>query len=280
VPRRWPLASTFARHGTVMVLSAGVGGLQKEATAAMSEHSDMTPSAAAGWYADPLGRHERRYWDGAAWTDHIVDGTTQGTDPVSGPPVATGQAAQTASAAPAAVVPATPRPGRSANRVAGCVIAAAGGAAMIAGTYLTWVSASVGIRATGWDYYRMQSQMHAGVFMTAGSMFTKTSPLLTGLTTLIVGIAIVVLALMILALPASQAATGQTRKRDVNPVLAALVLLLAVCALVGGVWNLVTYFTTGPHSGVSAGAGLYVVAAGGIAGLSGLVRAVSHRTVV
>jgi Protein of unknown function (DUF2510) len=264
-----------------MVLSAGVGGLQKEATAAMSEPSDMTPSAAAGWYADPLGRHERRYWDGAAWTDHVVDGTTQGTDPVNGPPVATGQAAQAASAASVAAVPAMPRLSRSANRVAGCVIAVAGGVAMIVGTYLSWVSAaSAGLRATGWDYYRMHSEMHYSVFVTAGSMFTKTSPSLTGLSTLVIGIVLVVLAVLVLALPSSQAVTGRASKRDVNPALAALVLLLAICVLVGGVWNLVTYFTTGPHSGVSAGAGLYVVAAGGIAGFSGLVRAVSHRTVV
>jgi hypothetical protein len=25
------------------------------------------------WYADPSGRHELRYWDGSAWTDHVSD---------------------------------------------------------------------------------------------------------------------------------------------------------------------------------------------------------------
>lgn len=33
------------------------------------------PAAAypAGWYADPRGRHEQRYWDGQAWTSHVAD---------------------------------------------------------------------------------------------------------------------------------------------------------------------------------------------------------------
>ena len=30
--------------------------------------------AAAGWRPDPSGRHDERYWDGGAWTDHVVDG--------------------------------------------------------------------------------------------------------------------------------------------------------------------------------------------------------------
>jgi hypothetical protein len=27
----------------------------------------------AGWFADPAGRHQARYWDGGAWTDHVAD---------------------------------------------------------------------------------------------------------------------------------------------------------------------------------------------------------------
>ena len=29
------------------------------------------PSAPSGWYADPLGRGEHRFWDGSSWTDHV-----------------------------------------------------------------------------------------------------------------------------------------------------------------------------------------------------------------
>lgn len=35
----------------------------------------------AGWYADPSGRFELRYWDGAAWTEHVSRAGQQETDP-------------------------------------------------------------------------------------------------------------------------------------------------------------------------------------------------------
>jgi uncharacterized protein YxjI len=38
------------------------------------------------WYPDPLHRHQLRYWDGQAWTDHVSDHGIQGTDPVAAPP--------------------------------------------------------------------------------------------------------------------------------------------------------------------------------------------------
>ena len=33
--------------------------------------SDAAPS---GWYPDPSGRHERRYWHDGRWTEHVGDG--------------------------------------------------------------------------------------------------------------------------------------------------------------------------------------------------------------
>lgn len=35
----------------------------------------------AGWYADPSGRYELRYWDGNAWTEHVSRAGQQFTDP-------------------------------------------------------------------------------------------------------------------------------------------------------------------------------------------------------
>jgi hypothetical protein len=35
----------------------------------------------AEWAADPTDRHEYRYWDGAAWTEHVSDAGTVGSDP-------------------------------------------------------------------------------------------------------------------------------------------------------------------------------------------------------
>jgi uncharacterized protein YxjI len=36
----------------------------------------------AGWYPDPTSRHELRYYDGTAWTDHVSDRGVTATDPV------------------------------------------------------------------------------------------------------------------------------------------------------------------------------------------------------
>jgi len=36
----------------------------------------------AGWYGDPVGRHEVRYWDGQSWTAHVRDGETGAEDPL------------------------------------------------------------------------------------------------------------------------------------------------------------------------------------------------------
>ncbi len=50
----------------------------------------MTSTPPAGWYPDPSGRFEQRYWDGAAWTEHVVSGGQQSTaalEPMTAPPV-------------------------------------------------------------------------------------------------------------------------------------------------------------------------------------------------
>ncbi|MFN3254676.1 MAG: phospholipid scramblase-related protein [Ilumatobacter sp.] len=46
-------------------------------------------SLPAAWHPDPTGRHELRYWDGAAWTAHVSNAGVTGTDPLdSAPPAA------------------------------------------------------------------------------------------------------------------------------------------------------------------------------------------------
>ncbi len=37
-------------------------------------------AAAAGWFADPSGRHQLRYWNGARWTEHVSDSGTQSVE--------------------------------------------------------------------------------------------------------------------------------------------------------------------------------------------------------
>ncbi|HSR46025.1 MAG TPA: phospholipid scramblase-related protein [Acidimicrobiia bacterium] len=37
-----------------------------------------------GWFADPTKRHQYRYWDGSAWTEHVADNGVQGVDAADG----------------------------------------------------------------------------------------------------------------------------------------------------------------------------------------------------
>ncbi len=38
-----------------------------------------------GWYPDPTGRFEQRYWDGRHWADSVMHGSARSSDPVEGP---------------------------------------------------------------------------------------------------------------------------------------------------------------------------------------------------
>ncbi|MDE3205135.1 MAG: DUF2510 domain-containing protein [Acidobacteriota bacterium] len=40
------------------------------------------PARAAGWYADPSGRHMKRWWDGARWTERVIDADGERRDPM------------------------------------------------------------------------------------------------------------------------------------------------------------------------------------------------------
>jgi uncharacterized protein YxjI len=37
-----------------------------------------------GWYPDPFGRHETRWWDGRQWTEHVASHGRQAVDPPTG----------------------------------------------------------------------------------------------------------------------------------------------------------------------------------------------------
>jgi hypothetical protein len=58
-------------------------------------------STEPGWYSDPFGRHQHRYWDGAAWSASVSDGGITATDPATVvPPPSSGPAPVAAAAAP------------------------------------------------------------------------------------------------------------------------------------------------------------------------------------
>jgi hypothetical protein len=91
-----------------------------------------------GWYADPRGRHELRWFDGEQWTDHVADAGVQTTDDPGSAPQR--QAAPVVPPAPAP--PRQPTPQR--RGLSGCAIAAiVGGAIAVVGLILVIVLAVV-----------------------------------------------------------------------------------------------------------------------------------------
>ena len=36
----------------------------------------------AGWYADPVGRHKLRWWEGTAWSERVSDDGRMSKDPI------------------------------------------------------------------------------------------------------------------------------------------------------------------------------------------------------
>jgi hypothetical protein len=61
--------------------AASAAGSQAAATGG-GTFSRLSVQPAADWYADPLNRHELRYWDGTAWTHWVNDAGVTETDPL------------------------------------------------------------------------------------------------------------------------------------------------------------------------------------------------------
>jgi len=50
---------------------------QRDRTPVPAAGSDAAPS---GWYPDPAGRHEQRYWHEGRWTEHVANGGRRTSD--------------------------------------------------------------------------------------------------------------------------------------------------------------------------------------------------------
>jgi len=75
-----PVPTSGGNPGPVPTYGAGLGD-----AAVMASFPGPLPGATAagpGWHPDPVGRHQHRYWDGTAWTEHVADNGTSGVDPV------------------------------------------------------------------------------------------------------------------------------------------------------------------------------------------------------
>ena len=55
--------------------------VEPEPVPVVEESAPAESTVPAGWYADPSGRYELRYWDGTAWTEHVSRAGQQFTDP-------------------------------------------------------------------------------------------------------------------------------------------------------------------------------------------------------
>ena len=88
-PAGWATAqeSEAPADDSIAGLAAQVGAADaaaetaEPAPAAAEPAPAAEPAVPAGWYADPSGRFELRYWDGAAWTEHVSRAGQQFTDP-------------------------------------------------------------------------------------------------------------------------------------------------------------------------------------------------------
>jgi hypothetical protein len=72
-PAARPVSTGAAYGSTTPTVSA-----QPAAVASATAAASSTP---AGWYHDPSGRYELRYWDGRQWTEHVARAGNQYTDP-------------------------------------------------------------------------------------------------------------------------------------------------------------------------------------------------------
>lgn len=74
---RWE--SDLARLKKLVEGGATASSVSEEGERSHSVAPDAAPPA---WYADPLGRHQYRYWDGTSWTHHVADDGKASVDPL------------------------------------------------------------------------------------------------------------------------------------------------------------------------------------------------------
>ena len=78
-PAGWAVAPEPAPAASAPA-AASPAAMAPISTPAYQPAAAATPAVPAGWYADPAGRFDLRYWDGGAWTEHVSRAGQQYTD--------------------------------------------------------------------------------------------------------------------------------------------------------------------------------------------------------
>ena len=80
-PAGWGTAPASATASTTVAQPSSPAASTTATMSAATSTTSSTGATPAGWYHDPSGRFELRYWDGSAWTEHVARGGQQYTDP-------------------------------------------------------------------------------------------------------------------------------------------------------------------------------------------------------
>ena len=77
------------RFGPGRPWMSGPGSASRIAPPTTHQAIDAGPEAVgqgipAGWFTDPSGRYEQRYWSGTQWTEHVTRGGVPSVDPPPG----------------------------------------------------------------------------------------------------------------------------------------------------------------------------------------------------
>lgn len=71
----------------VFAVTEGTQGTNRFGADPKADPGLTTSATPAGWYPDPTGRHQHRYWDAARWTQSVADnGVTSLDSPELTPP--------------------------------------------------------------------------------------------------------------------------------------------------------------------------------------------------
>ncbi len=79
-PAGWAVAPEPAPAASMPTQTSPATTMAPISTPAYQPAAAATPAVPAGWYADPAGRFDLRYWDGGAWTEHVSRAGQQYTD--------------------------------------------------------------------------------------------------------------------------------------------------------------------------------------------------------